>query len=255
MRYGEPAPKGRLEGKIALITGASRGQGAAHAELFAAEGASVILCDVLDDSGEATARRIAAAGGDATYVHLDVGLADEWRNAVALAGKRFGRLDILVGNAGIAVRESVLDTSDEAWERAIAVNQRGIFLGMRHCIPTMIRSGGGSVVNVSSVLGVSGGPGYAAYQASKHAVIGLTRSAAHTYGPDKVRVNVVCPGLVLTPMSAQNPEESQRALIDRVPLRRGADPMELARVVLFLASDDASYVTGAQVTVDGGLIA
>jgi 3alpha(or 20beta)-hydroxysteroid dehydrogenase len=255
MRYGEPAPKGRLEGKIALITGASRGQGAAHAELFAAEGAKVILCDVLDDSGEATARRIAAAGGDATYVHLDVGAADDWRNAVAVAEKRFGRLDILVGNAGIAVRESLLDTSDEAWDRAIAVNQRGIFLGMRHCIPTMIRSGGGSVVNVSSVLGVSGGPGYAAYQASKHAVIGLTRSAAHTYGPDQVRVNVVCPGLVLTPMSAQNPKELQRALIDRIPLRRGAEPMELAHVVLFLASDDASYVTGAQVTVDGGMIA
>lgn len=246
---------GRLEGKVALITGASRGQGAAHAVLFAAEGASVVLCDVLDDSGEATARRIAAAGGVATYVHLDVGSADDWRNAVGLAETRFGRLDILVGNAGIAVRESVLDTSDEAWERAIAVNQRGIFLGMRHCIPTMIRGGGGSVVNVSSVLGVSGGPGYAAYQASKHAVIGLTRSAAHSYGPDRVRVNVVCPGLVLTPMSAENPEAAQRALIERVPLGRPADPVELARVVLFLASDEASYVTGARVPVDGGLIA
>jgi 3alpha(or 20beta)-hydroxysteroid dehydrogenase len=250
------AVRGRVEGKVALITGGSRGQGEAHAELLAREGAAVLVTDVLDDEGDSVARRIAGEDGVAVYEHLDVGAEAEWEAALVRAEREFGRPpDVLVGNAGIATRGTITETGAEQWERAIAINQRGIFLGMKHCIPGMVRGGGGSIVNVSSVYGISGGEGYAAYQASKHAVIGLTRSAARTYGRRNVRANVICPGLILTPMSAQNPEPVRRALIERIPLGRGAEPIEVARVVLFLASDEASYINGAQLTVDGGLIA
>ncbi len=137
----------------------------------------------------------------------------------------------------------------------MAVNQRGVYLGMRHCLPRMIEAGGGSIVNISSVLGVSGSADYASYQATKHAVIGLTRSAARTYGADGVRANVICPGFIITPMSMQNPPEAHEALLAKVPLGRAAEPIEVARLVLFLASDESSYVSGAQITIDGGLLA
>ena len=247
---------GRVAGKVALVTGAARGQGAAHAELLAREGAAVLVTDVLDDEGAAVAGAITEAGGAAEYVHLDVASPADWDRAVERARDVFGRsVDVLVANAGIAIRGSMTDTTDADWDRAVAINQRGVFLGMRHCLPGMIAGGGGSVVNVSSVYGVSGGEGYAAYQASKSAVIGLTRSAARSYAKDNVRVNVICPGLISTPMSDQNPAHVRQALIDRVPLARAADPVEVSYAVLFLASEEASYITGAQLTVDGGLIA
>jgi 3alpha(or 20beta)-hydroxysteroid dehydrogenase len=246
---------GRVAGKVALVTGAARGQGAAEAELLAAEGAAVLLTDVLDAEGEETAARIRAAGGSAEYRHLDVGSDAEWQAASAAAAERFGPITVLVANAGIATRSTILETSDDEWETSVGVNQRGIFLGMRHCLPQMIEAGGGSIVNVSSVLGVSGAAGYASYQASKHAVVGLTRSAARTHGADRVRANVICPGFILTPMSMQNPPEAHEALLANVPLGRPGQPEEVARLVLFLASDESSYVSGAQITVDGGLLA
>ena len=246
---------GRVAGKVALVTGAARGQGAAEAELLAAEGAAVVLTDVLDAEGEETAARIRAAGGTAVYRHLDVGSDEGWRTVTERAREDHGPITVLVGNAGVATRKPILETSDDEWETSVAVNQRGIFLGMRHCLPQMIEAGEGSIVNVSSVLGVSGAAGYASYQATKHAVIGLTRSAARTHGADGIRANVICPGFIVTPMSMQNPPEAHEALLANVPLGRPGQSEEVARLVLFLASEEASYVSGAQITVDGGLLA
>ena len=238
-----------------MVTGASRGQGLAHAELLAAEGAKVLLADVLDADGEVAAERIRAAGGEAAYLHLNVSSTTDWEAAVTFAADRFGAPTILVGNAGVTSRAPVLEVDDAEWERVTAIDQRGVFLGMRHLIPGMVAAGGGSIVNVSSVLGVSGSAGYAAYQASKHAVVGLTRSAARTHGGDGVRANVICPGFIVTPMSMQNPPEAHEALLANVPLGRPGQPEEVAKLVLFLASEESSYVTGAQITVDGGLLA
>jgi 3alpha(or 20beta)-hydroxysteroid dehydrogenase len=248
-------PDGRAAGKVALVTGAARGQGAAHAELLAAEGAAILLADVLDAEGEAVAETIIAAGGRAAYRHLDVSSAEQWDAAAAAAQEQFGPLTVLVNNAGVATRSSILDTPEEEWETSVGVNQRGVFLGMRHCLPQMIAAGGGSIVNVSSVLGVSGSAKYASYQATKHAVIGLTRSAARTHGADGVRANVICPGFIVTPMSMQNPPEAHQALLANVPLGRAGESTEVARLVLFLASEESSYVTGARITIDGGLLA
>lgn len=247
--------EGRVAGKVALITGAARGQGAAHAERLAAEGAAVLLTDVLDEAGETVTERIRATGGRAAYRHLDVGSESEWAAAAADAGERFGPVTVLVNNAGIATRAAILETDATAWERSVAVNQRGVFLGMRSCLPAMIAAGGGSIVNVSSVLGISGAAGYASYQATKHAVIGLTRSAARSYGPDGVRANVICPGYIVTPMSQENSRSAQVALIAQVPLGRAAQPEEVASLVLFLASEESAYISGAQISIDGGLLA
>jgi 3alpha(or 20beta)-hydroxysteroid dehydrogenase len=246
--------QGRVAGKVALVTGAARGQGAAHAERLAAEGAAVLLTDVLDADGEAVAERIRAAGGRAAYRRLDVGSEGEWESAAA-AAESFGPVTVLVNNAGIATRASILATDADTWERSVAVNQRGTFLGMKACLPGMIEAGGGSIVNVSSVLGISGAAGYASYQATKHAVIGLTRSAARTHGPDGVRANVIRPGYIVTPMSQENPVSAQEALIAQVPLGRAAQPEEVASLVLFLASEESAYISGAQIPIDGGLLA
>lgn len=249
------SPTGRAAGRVAIVTGAARGQGAAEAELLAAEGAAVVLTDVLDEEGEATAERIRATGGTAAYRHLDVSSPEQWAAVTATTRDELGPITVLVGNAGVATRSPILETPESEWETAVEVNQRGVFLGMRHCLPQMIAAGGGSIVNVSSVLGVSGSAGYAAYQASKHAVVGLTRSAARSHGADGVRANVICPGFIVTPMSMQNPAEAHEALLANVPLGRAGQPEEVAKLVLFLASDESSYVTGAQITVDGGLLA
>jgi 3alpha(or 20beta)-hydroxysteroid dehydrogenase len=251
----EGSQGGRVAGKVALVTGAARGQGAAHAERLAAEGAAVLLTDVLDAEGEAAAERIRAAGGRAAYRRLDVGAEAEWEAAAGAAAAAFGPVTVLVNNAGVATRAPILRTDDEIWERSVAVNQHGVFLGMKACLPQMIEAGGGSIVNVSSVLGISGAAGYASYQATKHAVIGLTRSAARSYGPDGVRANVICPGYIVTPMSQENTVEAQEALIAQVPLGRAAQPEEVAALVLFLASEESAYISGARIPIDGGLLA
>jgi 3alpha(or 20beta)-hydroxysteroid dehydrogenase len=251
----EGSQGGRVAGKVALVTGAARGQGAAHAERLAAEGAAVLLTDVLDAEGEAAAERIRAAGGRAAYRRLDVGAEAEWEAAAGAAAEAFGPVTILVNNAGVATRAPILRTDADIWERSVAVNQRGVLLGMKACLPQMIEAGGGSIVNVSSVLGISGAAGYASYQATKHAVIGLTRSAARSYGPDGVRANVICPGYIVTPMSQENTVETQEALIAQVPLGRAAQPEEVAALVLFLASEESAYISGARIPIDGGLLA
>lgn len=246
---------GRLAGKVALISGGARGQGAAHAELFAEEGASVILGDILDAEGEATAAALVERGFAATYVHLDVTKDADWRAAVAHAEERHGKLDVLVNNAGILGMPGILEETEEHWNQVIAVNQTGVFLGMRAAIPALQRAGGGSIVNTSSIWGLVGAEEYIAYQATKGAVALMSKSAALTYVGDGIRVNTVCPGLVLTPMSAEEGPEVEAAVAAATPMKRGAQPREISQGLLYLASDESSYVTGTDLVIDGGFLA
>ncbi|MEZ5078013.1 MAG: glucose 1-dehydrogenase [Solirubrobacterales bacterium] len=245
----------RLAGKVALISGAARGQGAAHAARFAEEGASVVLGDVRDDAGKAVAEEIAGRGLSAVYVHLDVTKDEDWRTAVAAAEDEFGKLDVLVNNAGILGMPSLLEETEEHWNQVVAVNQTGVFLGMRAAVPAMKKAGGGSIVNTSSIWGVVGAEEYISYQATKGAVILMTKSAALTHVGDGIRVNSVCPGLVLTPMSAEEGPEVEQAVAEATPMKRGARPEEISNGIVFLASDEASYVTGTELVIDGGFLA
>ena len=245
---------GRLRDKVALITGAARGQGAAEAELFCREGARVMLADVRDADGERCAEALRDAGHQATYRHLDVSTQADWEAAIADAEAEFGSLDVLVNNAGIVSLPGVADTSDEEWGRTIAINQTGVFFGMRAASRSM-GPDGGSIVNVSSSYGVSAVPGYFAYQASKGAVVQMTRAGAIDLAPRGIRVNCVLPGLIFTDMTKGEPPEAIAKDVEKTPLGRGGEPEEVASAVLYLASDEASFVTGALLPVDGGYVA
>jgi cyclopentanol dehydrogenase len=247
----------RLKGKIALISGGARGQGAAEGRLFAAEGAKVVLGDVLDAEAARTAEQINAKAGArvALGLHLDVTRAADWRAAVDSCTREFGGLDILVNNAGIADVRGVEDTSEEQWDSVININQKGVWLGMKFAVPAMRRRGGGSIINISSIYGLIGSPGSAAYHASKGAVRLLTKSAAAQYATDKIRVNSVHPGVILTPMTDTAPREQLQPLLDQTPMKRAAQPEEVGWCVVFLASDEASFVTGTELVVDGGFTA
>ena len=244
---------GRVEGKVALVTGAAAGQGAAHARLLAQEGASVLCLDVTLDEGGAVAAGIAAAGGDALFQPLDVGEPAGWEAAVAAALGRWGRIDVLVNNAGIIRLDGFLDETIEGWNDVIRVDQFGVFLGMKHVLPTMLAQRSGSIINISSNMGIAAIPEYAAYHAAKGAVVLMSRNAAVTYGPMGIRVNTICPGLVWTAMSEG--DESCQPIIDATPLRRGAQPEEISPGVLFLASDESRFVTGSELIMDGGYLA
>jgi len=247
---------GRMQGKVAIVTGGSRGQGAAHGRLLAEEGAKVVLGDVLDDQGRELERELLDDGLDVVYVHLDVSSDEDWSTAVQLADERFGGLQVLVNNAGIVGTTAGVESETlEGWQRILAVNQTGVFLGMKHAVPMMKRAGGGSIVNTSSVWGVAGTEEYIGYQATKGAVRLMTRSAALTHAADNIRANSIVPGLVMTPMLDDEPEESIAAVVGMTPLRRGADPREISYAVLFLASDGSSFVTGTDLVVDGGFLA
>ena len=252
-----------LQGKVALISGSARGQGAAHARLLAEHGTAVLVSDVLDEQGEAVAAEINAAGGRALYTHLDVRSNEDWNAAVALAEREHGRLDILCNNAGIVRMEGAGECSDEEWDEVIAVNQSGVFRGTRAAIPALRRAGGGSIVNTSSTLGLKGAWGYAAYTASKHAVIGLTKSTAVQYGQDNIRANAICPSSVDTPMHAgemehfkENPYfDFDKWLDDNHAIPRLAEPTEISHLILYLVSPMAKWVTGAAFSIDGGFMA
>jgi len=246
---------GRLEGKVALISGAARGQGAAHAELFAKEGASVVLGDILEKEVRFVADEIRAGGAAAEAIVLDVTRPPDWIAAVELTETTFGRLDVLVNNAGIIDEGGAVDEDLEAWHRVIAVNQTGMFLGMKHAVPAMRRAGGGSIVNVSSTLGVVGADDYIAYQASKGAVRQMTRSAALSYVGDGIRVNTICPGFIETPMTDELEDEIRDHDIGMTPMARAGKPIEVSYAVLYLASDESSFVTGSDLVVDGGYLA
>ncbi|HET7900854.1 MAG TPA: SDR family oxidoreductase [Candidatus Nanopelagicales bacterium] len=239
----------RLAGRVALITGGARGQGAAHAERLASEGAVVVIGDVLDEAGVETQDSLVAQGYDVTYVHLDVADPASWEAVRDAIDARFGRLDILVNNAGVIHLAAIEDETLEAWNRLLAINLTGAFLGLRTMIPLLRRSQRGAVVNTSSIFGPSGAVGNAAYAASKSGLLGLTRTAALELVGDGIRVNSLVPGGVSTPL---NEHEREGGVIPETPMGRRANPAELAAAVAFLVSDDASFMTGTELVVDGG---
>jgi|SRR5580692_11191427 3alpha(or 20beta)-hydroxysteroid dehydrogenase len=247
---------GRLDGKVALITGGARGMGKSHVRHFVAEGAQVVFGDVLDDKGTA----VAAALGEQScrYLHQDVTSEDDWAAAVALAVDSFGKLDVLVNNAGILTFASIADMPLADFRRVLEVNAVGGWLGMKAVIDPMTKAGGGSIVNVSSIEGFTGAAGLSAYSASKFAVRGMTKAAAQELAPFGIRVNSVHPGGVLTrmvieSMGARDPEEGE-AFLKAMPLARFAEPVEISRLVAYLASDESSYSTGSEFVADGGLL-
>jgi 3alpha(or 20beta)-hydroxysteroid dehydrogenase len=245
----------RLAGKVALITGAARGQGEAEARRFVAEGARVAVTDVRDDEGEALAKEL---GDDARYVRLDVTDPAAWSEAVRRTTEHFGRLDVLVNNAGIGVVAALDELADADHRRIIDINLNGVYHGMRAVKRPMTDAGGGAIVNISSIDGLVGVAGMTSYSASKFAVTGMTRSAALELGPLGIRVNSIHPGVINSPMVQQAPPET-RAKLDRLmamqPIARMGEPHEVASLALFLASDEASYITGAQFVIDGGHLA
>ena len=247
----------RLEGKVALISGGARGQGATEGQLFVDEGAMVVLADILDVEGEATAAQIRENGGEASYVHLDVTSEDEWRNAVEFALQTYGRLDILINNAAIYKRTPIVDTDVEEWRQIMEVNSTGVFLGTKHAIPAMQRSGGGSIINISSTAGLIGSARGSAYGASKGSVRLFTKYTAIQHATEGIRANSIHPGPIDTVMIADNlaTPEARADSEARVPLRRIGTAMDVAYGALFLASDESSYMTGAELVIDGGVTA
>jgi 3alpha(or 20beta)-hydroxysteroid dehydrogenase len=252
---------GKLDGRVVLVTGAARGQGEQEARLFRAEGADVVVADVLDDRGETFAKEIGAL-----YVHLDVSREADWVSAVAAAKEAYGKVDGLVNNAGILRFNSLVDTPLDEFMQVVQVNQVGVFLGIKTLAPEIEAAGGGTIVNTASYTGVTGMAYVGAYSATKHAIVGLTRVAALELAPKGIRVNAVCPGAIDTAMS--NPAlldptadvEASSAGVERlyrklVPMGRIGKPEEVARLALFLSSEDSSYITGQPFVIDGGWLA
>lgn len=255
----------RLAGKTALISGAANGVqgetmgfGGASAWLFAREGAKVVLGDIDDGPGLKTAAQIRESGGDAMFVHLDVTSEQDWTRAVRTTVSSFGRLDILINNAGIPGADDMERSTAETWDAHMAVNAKGVFLGTRHAVPEMRQAGGGSIVNISSFYGIVGSPGSPSYSASKGAVRMFTKSAAIQYARDGIRVNSVHPGPCLTPMGrgvlSADPQR-RAAMLTRIPAGRFGTADDITHAILYLASDESSFVTGAELVIDGGITA
>ena len=247
----------RLEGKVALISGGARGQGATEGQLFVDEGAKVVLADILDAEGESAAAQIRENGGEASYVHLDVVSEDDWRAAIEFTLQTYGRLDILVNNAAIYKRTPIVDTDLEEWRQIMEINSTGVFLGTKHAIPAMQRSGGGSIINISSTAGLVGSARGSAYGASKGSVRLFTKYTAIQHATENIRANSIHPGPVDTEMIAGNigTPEGRAESEARVPLQRIGTVMDVAYGALFLASDESSYMTGAELVIDGGVTA
>ncbi len=237
----------RLAGRVALVSGAARGMGLAHCTAMIAEGARVVLGDILDEEGAGAAEEL---GDAAHYVHLDVTSPDSWAAAVSATAEKFGPVTVLVNNAGIVNGNLITAFELAEWQRIIDINLTGTFLGMQACAQSMIDAGGGSIINISSVEGFRGSPGLHGYTATKFAVRGLTKSVALELAPQNVRVNSIHPGFVRSPMTEGIPEDFLQ-----IPLGRGADAAEVAAMVVFLASEESSYSTGSEFIVDGGLMA
>ena len=248
----------RLEGKVAIITGGARGQGATEARMFAREGAKVIIGDIRDELGMQVEAEIRELGGEAVYLHLDVTSDDDWQRAIETAEQQFGKVDVLVNNAAIVLRKDIEETTGEDWDNIMEINAKGVFLGTKAVIPAMRRAGGGSIINISSISGlVSIGP--PAYIATKGAVRLLTKSTAIQYASENIRANSIHPGSVDTDMRRegmgdQTPEEIQ-ARIDNIPLGRVGATEDISYGALFLASDESSFVTGSELVIDGGYTA
>ncbi|MDE2301222.1 MAG: glucose 1-dehydrogenase [Sphingomonadales bacterium] len=246
---------GQLDGKIAIITGAARGMGASHARMFAEEGAKVMLADLRGDAGEALAKEL---GNTARFMAMDVTRAEDWQRLVSATETAFGPATILVNNAGIlGPMANTVDITEADYLHVCAVNQHSVFLGMHYAIPSLLRAGGGSIVNISSIAGLVANYGFPslAYVASKFAVRGMTKAAAIEFGPQNIRVNSVHPGFIMTPMMVEATNEEGGDALAQIPLRRIAEPEEVSRLVLFLASDASSYISGAEHVIDAGMTA
>ena len=249
----------RLRDKVAIITGGARGMGSAESIMFAAEGAKVVIADIRKELGETVAHEITRNGGTAEFIQLDVKKEDQWQSLLARTINLYGKLDILVNNAGITGHGSVLSTSEQEWDQILDVNAKGIFFGCKHSIPYMQVNGKGSIINISSQMGLVGSTGGSpAYNASKGAVTIFTKSAALRHAKDNIRINSVHPGPIDTPMLREsNTEPSQKIepVLTLTPMARRGTPNEVAYGVLFLASDEASFITGASLVIDGGYLA
>jgi 3alpha(or 20beta)-hydroxysteroid dehydrogenase len=246
---------GRLDGKVAIITGAARGMGSSHSRMFAAEGARVVMTDVSEGAGRALADEI---GDRALFLKHDVTRIDEWSGIVDAAKDAFGGIDILVNNAGIlGAMANTEDLTEEDYLKVCAVNQHSVFYGMKAVLPAMLERGGGSIVNISSIAGMAANYGFPslAYVASKFAIRGMTKATAVEYGKHNIRVNSVHPGFIMTPMMVEATNEEGGDALAEIPLGRIADPSEVSNLVLFLASDESSYITGSEHLVDAGMLA
>ena len=245
----------RLEGKVAFISGGARGMGAVEARLFATEGAKVGIGDTLVEEGRAVEAEINESGGQCLFAPLDVTSESDWQRAIADTVSAFERLDILVNNAGVSQWSLLHETSEEDWDRVMDINTKGVFLGTKHAIPVMMESGGGSIINISSQLGIVGTEQSSPqYQASKGAVRLLTKHTAMQYAPDNIRCNSVHPGPIVTPMTEirRADPEAYAEMVSRIPLGRFGQPEEIANGVLYLASDESRWVTGSELVLDGG---
>ena len=248
----------RLEGKVALISGGARGQGAVEARMFAEEGASVVIGDILDDQGRQTEAELQELGYNVTYVHLDVTSESDWEAAVQSAVDTYGKLDVLLNNAGILIRKNIEETTEQDWDRIFAVNAKGVFLGTKAAIPAMRDAGGGSIINISSTAGLVGSPnGSASYTATKGAVRLFTKSTAIQHAREGIRCNSIHPGPIETDMIADtlNDPANMALRMQRLPLGRVGKPSEIAYGAIYLASDESSFVTGSEVVIDGGTTA
>ena len=254
----------RLQDKVALITGAAAalpgelmGFGGASAHLFAREGARVMITDLQDELGERSAAALREAGGDVRYLHLDVTSASQWTDAIDATVSAFGKLDTLVNNAGISVAARVEDLSEAEWDAELSVHAKGVFLGTRAAIPAMRASGGGSIVNISSIMGIVGSPTSPAYSAAKGAIRIFTKSAALQYARENIRVNSVHPGYADTPLTREvfAPGEVREALLRQTPMHRLGSAEDIAWGIVYLASDESAFVTGSELVIDGGMTA
>jgi NAD(P)-dependent dehydrogenase (short-subunit alcohol dehydrogenase family) len=250
----------KLKDKVALITGAGGGIGGESALLFAAEGAGVVVVDVDDAQGQETVKRVRAAGGRAEYVHADVSKSADCENMVRVAEKSFGRLDVLFNNAGImdSRDDDAIATPEDVWERTLAINLKGVFLGCKHGIPALRRAGGGSIINTASFVALLGAATpQLAYTASKGGVLALTRELAVIHAREKIRVNALCPGPLKTEllMKFLNTEVKRQRRLVHIPMGRFGEAREMAKAALFLACEDSSYMTGSEFVVDGGITA
>lgn len=246
---------GRLDGKVAIVTGGTGGIGAGQVEAFVTEGAQVVVCDLAEQAvGDERIAQV-AADGRAVYRQLDVRLEDGWRDVVAFAVDHFGGLDVLVNSAGNWTFATIEECDLEEWHSLVGVNQTGTFLGMKHAIPAMRQRGGGSIINISSIWGEVGLAGAVGYQASKAAVLNLTRNGAVTYSKENIRVNSILPGIIETEHLLNNPEGTNEETLRNTPMGRMGSPRDIAMGTVYLASDESQFVTGVSLAIDGGYLA